>query len=47
MFGIICSVEKDDLWHAPDTYLIDLAKKEIIKIGLLEEEKINYGFVSP
>ncbi len=32
--------EEDELWQGPDSYVIDLAKKEVVSMGLLTEEDI-------
>lgn len=37
--------EKDELWSMPDEELLDLGKKEIKRLGLLDNERIFDGFV--
>ncbi len=37
--------EGDDLWTAPDEELIELGKRELAQLGLVEPEKVEAGYV--
>jgi protoporphyrinogen oxidase len=37
--------ENDDLWSSPDERLLELARREIVELGLVRSEKIRDGTV--